>query len=204
MTDKFLGRTYSLDSPQATSDHYNEWAATYDAEIAENGYATPGRIARALWKALPDPQVEVLDFGCGTGLSGVALRLVGYDVVDGTDPSPEMVERAREKNIYRRLSVLDIADPAPVAKGAYGVIAAVGVIGVGAAPPKTLDILMHALPRRGILALSLNDHALADPAYIGRLHEWLDVGAARLLSKEHGDHLPKIGLKSTVYIIEKS
>ncbi|MFV0513200.1 MAG: class I SAM-dependent DNA methyltransferase [Jhaorihella sp.] len=203
MSDKFLGKTYGLETPKATRDHYEEWAATYDAELAENGYATPDRLAAALWRQLPDPKAGILDFGCGTGLSGLALRRAGFKIVDGMDPSAGMLEGARAKGVYRDLSLLDLADRTPIAEGAYGAIVAAGVISVGAAPPATLDLLMRALARGGILALSLNDHALADPAYIGRLNEWLDSGAAKLLSCEHGPHLPGIGLKATVYIIEK-
>ncbi|MCB1364473.1 MAG: class I SAM-dependent methyltransferase [Rhodobacteraceae bacterium] len=204
MTDKFLDKTYGLETPTATRAHYDEWAATYDAEIAENGYATPGRVAAALWRHLPDPQAGILDFGCGTGLSGLALRRAGFEIVDGMDPSPGMLEGARAKAVYRNLSLLDLADKTPIARGAYRAIVAAGVIGVGAAPPETLDLVMRALARGGLLALSLNDHALDDPAFTGRLNEWLDSGAAKLLSREHGPHLPGIGLKSTVYIIEKS
>jgi hypothetical protein len=51
---------------------------------------------------------------------------------------------------------------------------------------------------------SLNDHALADPAYTGKLNEWLDCCAARLLFRDHGDHLSGLNLKSTVYVIEKA
>lgn len=204
MSDKFLDKTYSLTSPQATRDHYDKWAATYDAEIAENGYATPGRVAAALRAHLPDPQAPVLDFGCGTGLSGIALRRAGFAVIDGIDPSPEMLEGARAKAVYRRLTLLELTDKAPIAKGTYRAITAIGVIGVGAAPPRTFDLLMQALDRGGLLAFSLNDHALVDPAFPGRLNEWLDCGAARLLSREYGTHLPGLDLKSNVYVVVKS
>ena len=83
MTEKFLEKVYGLNTVEETVDHYNRWAASYDAEIAENNYATPGRIADALWSVLPDATAPLLDFGCGTGLSGVALRRVGYETIDG-------------------------------------------------------------------------------------------------------------------------
>jgi hypothetical protein len=63
---------------------------------------------------------------------------------------------------------------------------------------------MHALGRDGLLVLSLNDHALADPCNAARINEWTDCGAARLLFCEHGPHLPGIDLKSNVYVFEKA
>ena len=204
MADKFLDRVYDHSTPEDTSALYDAWAATYDAEVAENGYATPGRVAEALFKYLSEPDEPILDFGCGTGLSGLALKLVGFSTVDGMDPSPEMIDLARKRGAYRTISVLDIQDDAPVAQGAYRAITAIGVIGTGAAPASTFDLLMRALPKGGLLGFSLNDHALSDPQYEGALCQWLDCGAGRLLFKKYGTHLPGQDLKSNVYIIEKA
>ena len=78
------------------------------------------------------------------------------------------------------------------------------VVGNTAAPPETLDLLMHALPKGGLLGFSLNDHALADYKFTCRLTDWVDMGAARLLFREHGPHLPGINLNSDVYVLEKA
>ncbi|MBE1282322.1 MAG: methyltransferase domain-containing protein [Rhodobacteraceae bacterium] len=204
MTEKFLKQAYSLETPEATKDHYDRWAASYDAEIAENGYATPGRIAEALWQHCPEPTTPVLDFGCGTGLSGLALRRVGFQTVDGMDPSAEMLDGARSKEAYRNLTCIALDDPTPIPTGAYRLITGTGVLGVGAAPPEVFDMIMNALPKGGLFAFSYNDHALADAAYTGKLSEWVDCGAARLLFKEYGEHLPGLDLKADVYVIEKA
>lgn len=204
MDEKYLKNTYDLTSPQETRAHYQKWAASYEEEVAEHGYATPGRVADALWERFPKAQEPILDFGCGTGLSGVALHQVGYRVIDGMDPTPKMLEGAAAKGVYRTLMPFEISDPAPLTVGTYTAITAIGVIGAGAAPPETFDMLMQALPNGGLLAFSFNDHTLEDPAYTGRLNEWLDMGAARLLFREHGPHLPGLDLKSDVYIVEKT
>jgi len=204
MNDNFLDNVYRPASQDETTDMYDRWADTYDAELTENGYATPARVARMLAGrcALDAP---VLDFGCGTGLSGQALAEAGFTVIDGTDPSAPMLERARAKGVYRQLSLLDLdADPS-LESGAYATIAAAGVLGIGAAPPETFETLMHALPAGGHLCLSLNDHALAtEPGYNAALCNWLDSGAARLLRKTKGAHIPARDLKASVYLIEKA
>ncbi|WP_420587150.1 class I SAM-dependent DNA methyltransferase [Ruegeria sp.] len=204
MSDKFLKDTYDLETPQDTRAHYQKWASSYDAEVGANGYATPGRVAEALWSKLPEPQTPILDYGCGTGLSGEALHTVGFQIIDGVDPTPLMLEGAKAKGIYRTLSTFEITDPNPLKKGAYKAITAIGVIGTGAAPPQVFDMLMHALPRGGMLGFSFNDHTLDDVSYTSRLNDWLDMGAARLLFREHGPHLPGMDLKSDVYIVEKA
>ncbi len=204
MSDKYLKDAFGLDTPEATRAHYQKWAGTYDAEVAAHGYATPGRVAQALWSKMPEPKTPVLDYGCGTGLSGESLHAAGFRILDGVDPSPKMLEGAATKGVYRHLSTFDLADPNPLEQGAYKAIAAIGVISVGAAPPETFDLLMNALPKGGLLAFSFNDHTLEEQAYTCRLNDWLDMGAARLLFREYGPHLPGMDLKSDVYIVEKT
>lgn len=204
MTKTYLDKAYNLLTQDQTNALYGQWAASYDSEIKENGYATPGRAAKALFDCLPQPQTPVLDYGCGTGLSGLALKLAGFELIDGMDPSPEMLQGARAKGIYRNLTQLDVTMKTPVKPGSYKAIAAIGVIGIGAAPVESLDILLHALGKTGLLAFSLNDHALAEPKFEAKLNHWLESGAARLLAKEYGPHLPQQGIKSNVYVVEKT
>ncbi|MDG1066772.1 MAG: class I SAM-dependent methyltransferase [Sulfitobacter sp.] len=199
MIGKFLDKVYAARDLKGTKALYDEWSASYDAEVGEFGYVTPARCAAALAAYAPDKSVPVLDFGCGTGLAGEALRDAGFEAIDGVDLSAKMLAQAKAKDIYRKLT--QITADTPLGKD-YRLISAVGVIGSGAAPISALDMLLRALPVGGKLVFSFNDHALADPVNTGRLNEWLDCGAARLLFKEHGAHLPGKNMKSTVYVIE--
>lgn len=204
MTEKFLEKAYTARDAVQTRSLYDDWAASYDAEVSDNGYATPARCAKALAQFTDDLDAPVLDFGCGTGLSGKALAREGFTRVDGVDLSADMLAEAKGKYVYHELRQID-ADENPLPEpGAYAAIAAIGVIGAGAAPIEVFDTLMHGLAPGGKLVLSFNDHALEDPANEARMNEWLDCGAAWLLFKEHGDHLPGIGLGSNVYVIEKA
>ena len=51
----------------------------------------------------------VLDLGCGTGLTGVELKS-NSTYLEGIDLSNEMLGKAREKNVYDKLSHRDISD----------------------------------------------------------------------------------------------
>lgn len=203
MTDKFLDHLYDPENPVDKTEIYDAWAATYERELTEQGYAAPDRVSAALGRHVTDRAQPLLDFGCGTGLSGRALASAGFTILDGIDPSEPMLEIARAKKIYRSLHRMEAGDPAPISPGTYTTIAAIGVIGIGAAPPETFDILMRALPKGGLLGLSLNDHSLAAKVYEGAFCRWLDPGAARLLAKENGPHLPGKHINSNIYIIEK-
>ncbi|MEY8827584.1 class I SAM-dependent methyltransferase [Sedimentitalea sp. XS_ASV28] len=204
MSNGFLDKAYGARDAAGTRNLYDDWASSYEAEVAENGYATPGRCAAALRTYIRDPNLPVLDFGCGTGLSGLALKLQGFTCIDGVDLSAEMLDQARAKTLYRKLDQIGPDSPLAHTPGDYAAIAAIGVIGAGAAPISVFDTLMNGLDAGGLLVFSFNDHALDDPSNEGRLNEYLDCGAARLLFREHGDHLPGINLKSNVYVIEKT
>ncbi|MEM6941765.1 MAG: methyltransferase domain-containing protein [Pseudomonadota bacterium] len=202
MGETFLDRVYAARTADETREIYDAWAKSYEAEVAKNGYVTPGRCARALADVTDDMDAPVLDFGCGTGLSGLALKLAGFTTIDGVDLSADMLAEADKKDVYRHTQHVSAGD-APEA-GAYTAIAAIGVIGAGAAPIGVLDTLMHALPPAGRLVFSFNDHTLEEPVHEARVSEWTDCGAARLLFRERGDHLPGLGMKSNVYILEKA
>jgi len=75
----FLENIYKADSGEAMRRYYDEWADSYDADLDENDYRTPGRCAAALAAHLDDRDAPVLDFACGTGISGVALKEAHLD-----------------------------------------------------------------------------------------------------------------------------
>lgn len=204
MSKGFLDKAYGARDADATRQLYDDWSGSYDAEVGENGYATPARCAAALRAHLDDPAAPVLDFGCGTGLSGAALAAAGFTTVDGVDLSADMLKQAGEKDLYRALRQIEADAPLPHSPGDYAAIAAIGVIGAGAAPISVFDTLMDGLAPGGKLVFSFNDHALEDPQNEAKLNDWLDTGRARLLFSEYGDHLPGIGLKSKVYVTEKT
>ncbi len=180
---------------------YRDWSATYDEDVLSSGYVTPTRAATALAPVV-DLAAPVLDFGCGTGLSGLALRDAGFATIDGTDITPEMLERARAKDIYRRLWPSTDGDIG-AKSGVYKTILAAGVISLGAAPPETLRWLLELLPTGGHLAFSYNDPTLEDAAYVAALDAAVAEGHS-VVFRDHGPHLPEKGMGSDVIILRKA
>ena len=182
---------------------YASWASTYDNEVQKNGYVTPERVAKALKDIVTNQSEVILDYGCGTGLSGFALQAVGFTNIDGLDVSQEMVTLAEKKSIYKKLTVFDPSTKIPVHADQYKIITAIGVIGAGAAPLEVFDNLFSLLPPSGLFGFSFNDHTLSDPNYEGKVNQCLSSGQAIILHKSYGNHLPKANLKSNIYILKK-
>jgi predicted TPR repeat methyltransferase len=193
----FLKDVYELTSVEAIRAFYDDWSVSYDDEIAANGYATPARIAAALAEHMTDRELPILDFGCGTGLSGLALRAAGFTAIDGCDLSPAMLAKARDRGIYRNLWLADGTLP-----GRYAAIAAAGVVSRGAAPPDALDLLAGALTPGGLLAFSFNDHTVGDPGYEAAVAGLLRDSCRQIL-RQDGAHLPGIGLGATVIVLSR-
>lgn len=200
----FLDNAYTVETPEQTKAFYDGWAATYEAEIKANGYATPTRCAEALAALVPDKTVAVLDLGCGTGLSGEALRAGGFSTIDGTDFSEEMLAHAERKpGLYRALTRGDLTRPLPAEPGQYEHIAAIGVFSPSHAPAAMIDRVLEVLPTGGLFVFSLNDHTLEDPSFEARVAAVAAAGIAEVVYREYGEHLPGHGLKALIYVLRK-
>lgn len=203
MSDHFPKDTWAPKSVEETQALYREWAVNYDDDVTASGYVTPERIAAALRDAMPDQSVPILDFGCGTGLSGVALANVGFGLVDGVDISPEMLEKAQGRGIYRNVWQGKPDHYDDVAGGDYAAIVAAGVISAGAAPASTLAPLTRTLTPGGLIAFSYNNVTLERPEYLDAVDALVAGGEAEQIFRESGPHLPGKGMTSDVFILRR-
>tara|TARA_B110000008_G_scaffold251353_1_gene265236 strand:+ start:360 stop:977 length:618 start_codon:yes stop_codon:yes gene_type:complete len=199
---KFFPKAYGLKTQNDINDLYDEWADSYDDEVEENGYVSPARTASALTQFLP-LEASILDIGCGTGLSGVALNNSGFLNIHGSEINLSMLVNAKKKKVYKSLIQGKISNPFPDPPGTYDAIVAIGVIGAGAAPASLLRSALNALVPGGLLAFTLNDAAMAQESCKTELKTVLDDNLAVELFSEYGPHLSSINIGSTVYILER-
>ncbi|PJI91817.1 methyltransferase family protein [Yoonia maricola] len=186
---------------QETIAVYADWADSYDEDVAARGYRTPDRLASAL-AAYASRDLPVLDFGCGTGIGGAALRRAGFEAIDGTDITAQMLEKAAASGIYRE-TWHSSPDDMGFAAGKYPIIVALGVVSLGAAPADTLGPLIGKLNAGGLLALSFNDPTLQDQSYAEALDTAVNAGRVTVIFREHGPHLDDIGMGSDVIILRR-
>lgn len=205
MANKHLDRVYQASGNAEMRAIYDEWAKEYDDDVVGNGYLTPTRLADALAGVVGDRDAPILDYGCGTGLSGLALKEAGFGTIDGADLSEGMLERARKTDAYRKLQQIDPEHPLDKQVSDYRTYAAVGVISKGAAPASVYDDMLQMMPEGSILAFSLNDLSLEDPEYAPLVPESVTAGKVKVLFEEHGPHLAKYGDNSgsTIYVVER-
>jgi predicted TPR repeat methyltransferase len=180
-----MNHAMSLDGdPETLAKFYDDWATDYDQDIKAD-YLSPAMMVRTLREAIAsndafawasEPSVSVVDAGCGTGLTGVALAKAGYTTIDGVDLSVEMIAQATKTGVYRTLeSGFDLLQtPQERWRGAYDLVTIAGVFTVGHVPPDAL-VNVVALARPGGLVIVSTRAAYYDSTDFGQVSDDLQA-----------------------------
>lgn len=151
--------------PKKLREYYRDWSSTYDVDVSNEKYCGPEIITDFLL-GLSDicdleintknPNLSILDAGCGTGLVGKALLKRGYLLVDGGDLSPEMIECARKTGAYNELeSYIDLTQRNTVYRNnQYDVVVCCGTFTGGHLPPTGLEELLRITKTQGLVVIS--------------------------------------------------
>jgi SAM-dependent methyltransferase len=152
-----LDDAYALKTPDDSRALYKTWAATYDQDFARRmDYAYPDAIARVFSERATDADQPVLDVGAGTGLVGEALARRGVGKIDGLDISPEMLEVANGKGVYRAVHVGDLTKAIDLPKAVYGSCVSAGTFTHGHVGPEALDELLRLAAPDALFVLGVN------------------------------------------------
>ena len=84
---------------------FDQFAGNYEDVMKKIDYKLPETIA----SLISPVRGTVIDLGCGTGLTGAALKNEN-NRLRGVDISPAMLEQARSKGVYDQLEEADIGD----------------------------------------------------------------------------------------------
>lgn len=153
--DGHLGAVYDAKAPEEVAALYDGWAETYDAEMARAGYRHPAIGLALLSRHLPHGAGPILDAGCGTGLLGDWLAIMGLSPVEGLDLSQGMLAVARAKGAYAALHNLALGRDLPFADGHFAGVISTGVFTTGHVGTEGLPELIRILRPGGTLVLTV-------------------------------------------------
>ncbi len=163
--DDWAGRVYGAKSNEELKQEYDAWAADYDRDIESVRYGLPALAAGLFGRYVAPDAGEVLDAGCGTGLLGDPLHLLGYQALTGIDLSPEMLARAEARGVYQELHAMDLGARLDFADGRFAACAALGVLTPGHAPPTALDEMLRVTGPGGHLIFTVSRPAFEDGGF---------------------------------------
>jgi 2-polyprenyl-3-methyl-5-hydroxy-6-metoxy-1,4-benzoquinol methylase len=169
--------------PARLRPFYEGWADDYDHDVAEEAYVGP-HVTVEMLSAVgvdPDPDLQLLDAGCGTGLVGRRLHGLGFRNVDGFDLSAGMVEVAARSGAYRHLkSDVDLNHPLlGYPPRSYDVVLCCGVL--GHVPPRSLAHLIRPGKPGGRLLVSTRTAYCQEQGYEQASEELVARGLLTLL-----------------------
>ncbi len=202
------GRSSDTGSASYTRRLFDAYAERFDQHLVETlEYRVPDLLAELILAAFPDGEIgEVLDLGCGTGL--MAERLAGRVVaIDGVDLSPRMLEKARERGLYRSLVEGDIREYLAAASGRWQLVMAADVFCYCGRLDDIFALTQSRLQPGGLLAFTVeasHDSDVEIPALTGRYrhgHEYLRASLSQagfdhcridqaILRKDRGEDVP--------------
>lgn len=152
-----LGKVYAATGADDLAEAYTLWSHDYDRETLALGYCLPFVIPAFVARHVPDRQAQLLDAGCGTGLSGPVLAALGYSHVDGFDMTPAMLSLARMRGGYRLLLEGILGNRLPLEDGVYDAVFSAGVFTEGHAPASGINELARITRPGGHLILTVRD-----------------------------------------------
>jgi len=201
----FFDGLYDLRDGDDVRRHYQRFAADYDAELLNRGYAQPDRVADTLVAAGVPLDARILDAGCGSGLSGRALADRGYRNLHGCDYSTEMLALAGRTGVYRTLHEVDLnVVPIAVPGAPFDAVTAVGVVGHGHVAGAAIAGLVDLLIPGGFLALAINELAWPEGDAKPALDELVAGRRLDPYDAELGEHIPGVDKQGWVVTARRS
>ena len=182
---------------------YDDWAASYDADLVEDLDYVAWRDAGDIFAGLAaDRSLRVLDVACGTGLAGEYLQSLGYQQIDGADFSREMLARARDRGVYRALWQHDFTTPKQLEQ-AYDALLCVGLFSF--ALPKISDLhhVVNCVKPDGLCVITVNGAAWRQLDLEPEVYRQARLHGFRVEQVVEADYIRKEGIDARVLVIRR-
>jgi len=156
LTAALTGKTPETAPPDYVRFFFDEFSKRFENHLVENlRYKAPRLMRSACDTALPEGCrfKNVLDLGCGTGLSGESFASLA-DCLTGIDLSPKMIKKSKEKKIYDALYENDILEFLSKSSEKFDLVIAADVLIYLGDPAPLFEKLRNVLERQAIFVLS--------------------------------------------------
>lgn len=172
-----LDAVYQTHGDRARLDEaYDDWAREYDQDICASGNPYFTLITGLAGRYIPDRNARILDGGCGTGLLGQILNLIGFSNIVGIDASDGMLAVAKSKSCYAELHKLLLGARIDLPDESFDAVTAAGVLTHGHAPPESLDGILRVAKPGAPIIFSLSEPAFNEGGFGAKIRELDQAG----------------------------
>ena len=185
--ERWLEKVYASGGDKETLERlYDEWAKDYDQQLWASGNPYIAVSAGMVGRHIPAYDAVILDAGCGTGNMAQVLHQMGFEHLEGLDPSAGMLAVAERKGIYRALHQLALGSQVDLPQESYDAVVASGVLTHGHAPPESIDGILKLAKPQGVVIFSLSEIAYEDHGFKQKMAEheengkWIKLDRSRL------------------------
>lgn len=157
----FLAALGAADLPPAmpaalVRETYDHYAPTFEDDlVGALRYQGPALLYQAVTAVLgvDAAELDIFDGGCGTGLCGKVFRPMARRLI-GIDASPEMIRRAREKELYDELIQGELREALGRYRGDFDLVLAGDVLIYLGQPDAVMAAAFAALRPGGLFAFT--------------------------------------------------
>lgn len=191
-TPEIWGKEYSTESGTVERD-YDKFAesGTYDETFTEWEYVGPETAAAIALNYVP-LDARIMDAACGSGLTGTALKRLGYRNIDGIDISSSLLKLAKKTGAYSALQKVDMqVSPLPFNDDAYDAVNFIGAL-TYFETNEILRELCRIVKKGGFVVFSQRDDIMVQKNYEEKLRELEESGTwKRIFGTEPMPYLPR-------------
>ncbi|PVI07916.1 S-adenosyl-L-methionine-dependent methyltransferase [Periconia macrospinosa] len=205
-TKPFLDQVFATTSIEQSRQLYDQWAVSYDSDMAAHEFTGPRLVAERVAKYLrdvPASKAQIVDAGCGSGAVGLELKKLGYQAVDGLDISPGMLNVARKLAVYRELKIADLTKKLEVQDGAYDALVCCGMFTYGHLEKELLDDFTRVVRSGGILVATVLENYWNEKDFVGMVEKMTGSKTVEILEDDVHDYRKGAG-GGRVLVLRKS
>ncbi|KAJ4357941.1 uncharacterized protein N0V89_002518 [Didymosphaeria variabile] len=182
----FLDRVFAAKSKDESRKLYDQWAASYDADMQTYSFTAHRIVAEMIPKYLKvaPADTSIVDAGCGSGLVGVTLQELGFKTIDGLDLSEGMLKVADKTGAYRKLEVTDLTQKLDIEDGTYDALTCSGTFTHGHIGPEPLPELTRIIKSGGILVATVLEIFWKEGGFEKVVKRLVDNGTVEVLEKD--------------------
>ena len=146
---------------------YKNWASDYENDVINlAGYVGHLITSNLLLEYLNNAEAKVLDAGCGTGLVGEILYKNNFHNIEGIDFSQEMLDIAKQKQLYKSLKLVDLTKKLDYEDDFFDAVICAGTFTCGHVGPEALYEMVRITKEGGLICFTVRKQEWEASPYI--------------------------------------